>query len=129
MDDALVSDCGDRLFESRFGPPAYVRRARAVQDAFDALAAQCRRERDERLGMVRTRLGMLYALAGSWDAVRPFLLDDEQVILLQRLHTELTPKLREVIEPTTSPWALRRALRELAESIDRFNRLWREFLG
>jgi hypothetical protein len=131
VEDVSVPISGDGLheIESSFGPPAYVRRARRVQDAFDALLGQCRREREARLEMVRTRLGLLHALSGGWDAVRPFLADDEQAAALQRLHTELAPKLRDVVQPTSSPWALRRALRELGESIERFNRLWREFLG
>ena len=131
MDDVSVPERGDGLqeIESRFGPPAYVRRARMVQDAFDALLGQCRREREERLEMVRTRLGLLHALGGGWAAVRPFLADDEQVMVLDRLHAELAPRLRDVVEPTSSRWALRRALRELGESIERFNRLWGEFLG
>ena len=130
MDDVSIPQ-RDLLqeFEARFGPPAYVRRAVQVQEAFEALLEQCRRERAERLEMVRTRLGLLHALAGEWDALRPFLADEEQVVMLRRLHDELAPRLRDVVEPTASPGALRRALRELGESIERFNRLWREFLA
>jgi hypothetical protein len=61
--------------------------------------------------------------------LRPFLADENQVAALRRLHEELAPRLRDAVEPTTSPRALRRALRELGESIERFNRLWREFLA
>ncbi len=131
MDDVSISDreAGLQEIESRFGPPAYVRRARLVEDAFEALLGQCRRERDERLEMVRTRLGLLHALGGGWDAVRPFLADEEQVAVLERQYAELAPRLRDAVGPTSSRWALRRALRELGESIERFNRLWGEYLA
>jgi len=131
MDDATIADRGDGLreMESRFGPPAYVRRARQVQDALDALLEQCRRRRAERLEMVRLRLGLAHALGGGWDALRPFLADGDQLAVLRRLHLDLAPRLRAPVEPTSSAWALRGALQELNESILRFNRLWREFLA
>jgi hypothetical protein len=47
---------------------------------------------------------------------------------LQDLYSTLDPQLRVTVEPTCSPRVLYRALRELAESAERFNRRWREFL-
>lgn len=55
-----------RLFNqivSQHGEPAFARRARQVQDAFDHLLARCRQKRDKQLEMVRLRLGVLAALA------------------------------------------------------------------
>jgi hypothetical protein len=77
--------------------------------------------------MVRLRLATLAALAGDWDRLRPWLADD-QVELLRRLHAELQPKLLGPLEPTTSAGRLHAALAELAESLERFNRRWGEFL-
>src|SRR5207237_716642 len=48
---------------------------------------------------------------------------------LAGLHAELQPRLRLPVEPTTSRWALRRALTELASSMERFNRRWRAYLA
>jgi hypothetical protein len=113
---------------ARFDTPAYVRRARQVQNAYDELVGRCRRKRAEWLAMVRLRLGTLKALAGDWDALRPHLAE-EQMLLLRSLHDDLDLQLRMPVDPTTSPRVLRRALGELRASIDRFNRRWEEFLG
>ena len=56
-------DDGLQDMRSRFGAPAYVRRARQVQDAFDALVQYGRVQREERLAMVRLR-SRLNSLSG-----------------------------------------------------------------
>ncbi len=112
-----------------FDAPAYVRRARGVEEALEYLLARARVQREEWLGMVRLRLGTLHALAGDWSAVRPYLADDEQVRVLQGLYESLAPRLRVPPEPTRSRRALRRALAELLASLERFNRRWAEHLG
>jgi hypothetical protein len=117
-----------RQFLANYDAPAYVRRARAVQDAVEALFARCRRQRDEWLEMVRLRLGMLKALAGEWDMLRPWLAEAEQLSYLSALADELNPHLRVPVAPTTSDRVLARAFRELSESIERFNRRWLEYL-
>src|SRR5437867_3436363 len=76
-----------------FDAPAFVRRARGVEEALQSLLAQARRLREEWLGMVRLRLGTLHALAGEWSAVRPWLADDDQVRVLQGLVEALSPRL------------------------------------
>src|SRR5262245_40628845 len=58
------------------GPPAFMRRARQVQDAQDAILERCRRQREEWLHMVRLRLATLAALAGDWQLLRGCLGDD-----------------------------------------------------
>jgi hypothetical protein len=111
----------------RYDAPAYVRRAREVQGAFDQLVARCRQQRAQWLEMVRLRLGTLRALAGDGEALRP-LLAGGQVELLDKLHESLQPRLRLPVRPTSSARALRQALAELTGSIERFNRRWQEFL-
>jgi hypothetical protein len=115
-------------FLSQYDVPAYVRRAREVQNAFEQLTERCRRRRDEWLSLVRVRLGLLHGLASDWAALRPLLADDEQVEILRRLHAALEPRPRVWPEPTSSPRVLRRALADLRESLERFNRRWRELL-
>src|SRR5262245_45160830 len=112
---------------AQFGEPAFARRARRVQEAFQHLLSRCRLHRDELLGMVRLRLGTLCALAGDWDALE-LLLADEQIDRLRRMYDELSPRLRMPVEPTGSARKLRRALEELAESVAHFNRRWRTYL-
>src|SRR5436305_14443398 len=88
-------------FLSYHGAPAYVRRAREVEEAFRALIERCRRQRDEWLGLVRIRLGTLHGLAGDWEQLRP-LLDEGQLEVLRKLHAELQPRLRLPVAPTSS---------------------------
>jgi hypothetical protein len=132
VDDVPILGGGDdrlfKTFEAQYDAPAYVRRARQVEDAWEGILHRCRRQRDEWLGMVRTRLGLLRGLAGDWAALRPWLTDDEQVAVLQHLEALLQPRLRVPVQRTSSGWALRRALRELNESLERFNRRWQAFL-
>jgi hypothetical protein len=117
-----------KRFLSQFDAPAYIRRARGVEMALEHLLDHCRRRRAEWLDIVRLRIGMLHALASDWDNLRPFLADEEQVDILRYLLAALASPLRAPVEPTTSARALRRALRELHESLERFNRRWQEFL-
>ncbi len=112
----------------QYGGPAYLRRARRVQASHDQLLDQCRRQREEWLGVFRIRLGKLRALAGSWEVLAPHLADAGQLGLLEELCAALQPRLRVRIEPTTSAASLRRALHELAESAERVNRRWVSFV-
>jgi hypothetical protein len=114
---------------AQYDAPAYVRRARRVQGLFEQLLARCCKQRDEWLDMVRLRLGLVSALAGDWASLKPLLPDDGQLESLRQLHAELAPQLRAPVQPTTSVRALRRALMELHESIERFNSRWTEFLS
>src|SRR5690349_19597252 len=68
-----------------FDAPAYIRRARGVEEALELALLRGRTRRDEWLAMPRLRLGQLRALAGGWDALRPLLADDEQIAVLERL--------------------------------------------
>jgi hypothetical protein len=117
-----------RELMAAFDAPAYVRRARQVEGAYDQLVERCRRKREQWLLMARTRLGQLKALAGDWEELRPYLADADQLYFLHQLHDELKPRIRVAIEPTTSPRALRRALVALCDSLERFNERWRVFL-
>jgi hypothetical protein len=69
------------------------------------------------------------ALAGTWDALRPLLVDVEQLAILRAMDVDLKPSLRAAIVPTNSRRALRCALLELNESIEHFNARWGRFLA
>jgi hypothetical protein len=117
-----------KQFMAQYDAPAYVRRARRVDAEWEGLLARCRLQREEWLPLVRTRLALLHTLAGDWGRLAPLLADDEHVEGLRRLHAELRPTLRLPVGPTESLRALRRAVAELAESVERFNRRWRAYL-
>ena len=133
MDDVpipSIEDCKNawKTFQAMYDAPAYVRRERAVEAAYDGLLERCRRQREEWLPMVRLRLGTVKALAGDWPALLPCLADPSQLGQLERLHDELAPKLRGAVAPTASLRKLRGALAELKDSIERFNRRWAAYL-
>ena len=133
MDDiSILAFAGDRRELKQLlalnGTPAYAVRALHMEAAFEHLLDRCRKQRDTLLALVRTRLAALRALTGDWVALRPWVRDDAQLAVLEGLHAELRPQLRVPVAPTSSPRALGRALRELVESLERFNRRWQEFL-
>jgi hypothetical protein len=131
-DPSPVSKDDDRLLKQLMGyfdVPAYVRRARRVDEALEELLVFCRAKRSEWLAIVRIRLGILLALAGDWSALRPFVVDDRQSEILAEMHGEFRPLLRAQVKTTNSPRLLRRALGELCLSLEKFNRRWQEFLG
>ena len=83
-----------KQFLSQYDGPAFIRRARAMQGAFDQLLDHCRRQRAEWLKMARLRIGMLHALAGEWGNLRPFLADVDQLDILRYLLAALASPLR-----------------------------------
>src|SRR5687768_1151245 len=111
-----------------YGAPAYVRRARNVETAYDLLLERCRHQREEWLPMVRIRLGTLHALAGGWERLRRFVAN-EDTERLRELYDELSPQLRVPVEPTTSSRLIRNALAELCDSLELFNRRWSAYLA
>jgi hypothetical protein len=126
----LGHDEETRLFQelaAQYDAPAYIRRARRVEGAFEQVLIRCQNQHKEWLFMVRLRLGVLYALAGDLDHLDPLLPEDSRS-RLSALHAELQPRLRSPLEPTSSVRILSGALEELCESMVRFNRRWRAFL-
>src|SRR5437773_7583483 len=76
------------------GAPAYVRRAQNVEAAWQQVVERCRRQRHEWLALVRTRLGLLRALAGEWTAAAEILPGEADVGVLVMLERDLEPKLK-----------------------------------
>lgn len=109
------------------GGPAFVRRGRKAQAAWDQLLASLPAKRDEMLEMVRLRVGILVARAGSVDTLSQWL-DANRVKQVRTIHAETSPRLRVPIEPTTSARVIQVAYQELCTSIERFNRRWRELV-
>jgi hypothetical protein len=117
-----------KRFLAHYDVPAYVRRARGVEDAYEQLLRSCQQQREDRLASVRARIGFLHSLAGDWDALSPWLKDESQVVVLRDLHTALRPQPRFPPGRSFSSRALGRALRELCATIEHFNRRWQAFL-
>lgn len=133
MNDSLPAGRDDarevQELMAQFDAPAYVRRARRVEGAYEQLLERCGRQREEWLPMVRTRIGQLAALAPGWEGLRPLLQCQDQFDAIRRLHDELRPRLRVPIAPATSAGVLRRAVAALGHSVGRFNQRWLDFLA
>jgi hypothetical protein len=112
-----------------YGAPAYIRRARRVEEALNHLVLRCRRQRDVWLKVTRTRLALLKAHAGDWAILRPHVEDETDLVVLRRLYDELSPGLRVPVTPTTSTRVLRCALTDVVECLERFNRRWQKYLA
>jgi hypothetical protein len=113
----------------RFGPAAFMRRAKLVETTWTQLLERGNHARLECLAMVRLRLGQLHALAGVWETLHPWLPEDADRAMLIRLHDELQPRLRMALQPSTSGRVLRAALRELVEAMEIFNARWQKWLA
>ncbi len=115
-----------KQFLALYGAPAFMRRAQRVHETRARLMKTCRAKKDEWLNIVRVRLGMLRALAGDWQRIEAYVKNTDE---LARLHDELRPKDYFWVKATSSDRALRRAINELDESIDFFNRRWLTFIN
>ncbi len=124
--DAEKQDLSELL--SLFDAPAYIRRAREVEQVWEEMQQRLAQRREEWLTMPRLRLGQLAALAPGWERLDGMLADRKQASVLEQLHSELKPRLRAPLEPTNSKRVLRNALFELIQSIERFNRRWHSYL-
>ena len=127
-----MDDDRRRVFQqilSLNGGPAFARRGRDVQLAFDAVVETCLKQREEWLKFVRLSLGTLFALAGSAAALEAFLGDPEQFQTLEKLMRDLQPHLRVPPAATSSARHLRQALAEVRDAIERFNERWRDFIA
>jgi hypothetical protein len=107
-----------KQFVARYDVPAYVRRARRVQGALDDLVARCKKQREEWLVMVRVSAKAALVLAG--DAA------DER---LRQVGHILELPCASAGAGHVSMRRLARAVRELTESITRFNGRWPRYLN
>src|SRR4051812_32867938 len=76
------------MVAAQYDAPAYVRRARGVEAAYEDLLARSRRLRATWLFGVRLHIGSLRAGIDSWARLRPLLADDDDLEVLARLHEE-----------------------------------------
>ena len=100
---------------ARFGPPAFVRRARQVQDDFDDLVRRCQKQREQWLDQVRIPWQWLLAITDQFDQ-------------RNELAAILGEPVADSFRPVPSSRRLRNALWQLRDSIERFNRRWQKFI-
>lgn len=111
-----------------YDAPAYVRRARQVEDSWSALVAGCRKERERLLEMPRLRLARFIVLVEPWRRDPDAVLPPDEFAELLRLDQEWQVRLRHPVKPARSALEARHALLLLAESFARFNERWAEYV-
>jgi len=112
---------------AQYDAPAYVRRARQVEEALDRLLAVCRNQREQWLKEVRAQLTHLASLTGDWVSLGTLVSEGGQLEALPRLQAILG------LEPPFRTeggvgWGAGGALRNLRASLHAFNRRWRDFI-
>lgn len=131
-----MSDDERHLFQqiiASFDTPAYMRRARDVEAAWNEIIMRCQRKYDELVEMPKLRLAQLHALtAGRLSALPAFtkgLISADHAAKLQELFDQWRPELQAPIRPTSSPIAVQSAASRLVESFARFNTQWQSYLS
>src|SRR5262249_14153704 len=128
--DLSACDRDQRLvqyLQARFDAPAYVRRARQVQEALDLLLGRCQAQRAQWLQEGQGVLADLAALAGSWDDVSSWLPSGTGPDFLPRLAQVCAARV--VFAPrAAASRRLHRAVSRLAGWILAFNHRWSAFL-
>jgi hypothetical protein len=118
-----------RLLAEQGEEPSFLRRAKAVHDAWESLLRACLAHRDEKLRGPRMHLGNLARqLNGDWSRLASFLVDEHQVGALAALYQQWKPRLPTVVK-SSSPWStIRSSLIGFVDSGNRFNGAWTKFL-
>ncbi len=110
-----------------FDTPAYMQRAQAVEGAWNALQAKCRRQQTEWLTIPTMRLGKLHGLlGGDWSRFNIFEAKDAHA--LSTLFETWQPKLRSSVSPATNQHETVRAAEALISSLQKFNDRWSAFV-
>jgi hypothetical protein len=127
MHDIAIGDDDRNLLMqlvARYEPPAYIRRARRVEVAYEAVIERCRRQRSEWLAGVRLHLKALDAAASDEDLRTRFGNATMAAIESLRLEAGIDRQAAEYLRLRS----LHSLLRYLRSSVARFNRRWSAFL-
>lgn len=131
--DGMAGDIDDvrvtQQWVAAFDAPAYLRRARATEAAWEQILRRCSRQRAEWLQIPRLRLGILFARLDGSHGLRAHLLDPGQFEELAALHADWQPSLRMPVVKARSTAEIGAAIRQTALSFERFNRRWEQFLS
>ena len=123
----MTDDDGFQFFQAAIAAhdaPAFMRRAREMEFAWDYLREKLREQRQTFLEFPKLRLATLTALIGPEQSALPKVCHPDDFAYLKQLMREWSPKLRIPIRPTTTERPVTRALMELRDSFERFNRRW-----
>jgi hypothetical protein len=124
--DSNPQNCDEVMYA--FDAPAFVRRAREVEDAWTGLLDSCRNARERLLEMPRMRLARLFALGQLAEQTAPAICRPEDLAYLRDLYSEWQPQLRAAVKPVRTAGELERARADLGRSFQRFNERWSKYL-
>jgi hypothetical protein len=108
--------------------PAFIKRARRMQEMLESLLQHCGQTYEEHLKKVRVALTSLALTSRSWSDLASCFDCDEDVKWLRSLCETLAIEPAWAGQRARSPRALRREFEELKATIRNFNRGWRSFL-
>jgi hypothetical protein len=117
-----------KRFLACYDVPAYVRRARQIQDALDFLLGRCRQQRETLLRPVRSGLKLCWQVAGHPELLQRAIQNSERCRTILELGDSLGVPCPNSSQTSLSPRRLQQALDELQNSIVRFNRRWHAYL-
>jgi hypothetical protein len=114
-----------KLLAEQGEEPSFLRRAKAVEDAWTAVLKRCQSLRDDMLRWPRMHLGNLARQVGNnWSRLAEYLADATQAAAFAALYDEWKPQLPTVIK-SASPWAtIQTSLRGFVDSVRKFNAAW-----
>lgn len=119
-----------KMLAEHDAPPAYIQRAQRVEQIWNEIVNQFRRDVAEWLEMPRVRLAQLAALIGhDWSSLTTYLLEDDAPKYLEDLHDQWKPTLRLPLEATTSQRRIVSSLKDLIRSFERLNARREAHLG
>src|SRR5258707_14054763 len=111
-----------------FDAPAFLRRARRVEEAWNNVLETCRHKRAHLLEMPRLRLARFFKLTASWSPIPDDICLPADLSYLEELHRQWKPQLRSFVQPARTAAEIIQALADLARSFERFNRRWLEYI-
>ncbi|OYW19402.1 MAG: hypothetical protein B7Z55_08895 [Planctomycetales bacterium 12-60-4] len=120
-----------QIFQSMiaaYDVPAFMRRAKRVESAWEQCLVRCRERYLVALEMPRLRLGIVLAIAGSWTRVADHLAIPDQAEVLIELHRQWRPLLRRPVTATSRELVVHQALQCVKQSFETFNRRWERYI-
>jgi hypothetical protein len=126
----MRTDDEQNLFQQitgSFDEPAFLRRAKNTEAAWEVLLARAERKRTEWLKMPTLHLGRLFKLVSNTRPLARFVSEDS-LVSLQQQHDQLNPQLRRKILPATNDADIQTELTKLVQTFERFNSRWVKYV-
>ncbi|MFK7820457.1 MAG: hypothetical protein AB8G99_17180 [Planctomycetaceae bacterium] len=126
----MRTDDEQNLFQQitgSFDEPAFLRRAKDTEAAWQVLLARTERKRVDWLKMPTIYLGRVFMLASGSHPLSRFVCE-HSVATLHRQFTDLNPALRRKISAASTDGEVRSELKKLIQSFERFNTRWQAYV-